>query len=44
MMGRLRFAARRSGDTPGVRTVYTAYWLIIVAGIVLWIGVGLTVE
>jgi hypothetical protein len=27
-----------------VRTVYTAYWLIIAAGIVVWIAVGLTVE
>jgi len=27
-----------------VRTVYTAYWLIIVGGLILWIAVGLTVE
>jgi hypothetical protein len=29
---------------PGVRTMYTLYWVVIVGGIVLWIGVGLAVE
>jgi hypothetical protein len=29
---------------PGVRTMYTLYWLVILSGIVLWIGVGLAVE
>jgi hypothetical protein len=28
----------------GVRTMYALYWLAIVGGLVLWIGVGLTVE
>jgi hypothetical protein len=29
---------------PGVRTMYTLYWLVIFGGIALWIGVGLAVE
>jgi hypothetical protein len=27
-----------------VRTMYFAYWLMIVGGVLLWIAVGLTVE
>ncbi len=32
------------GKTDVVRTMYLAYWLMIVGGIVLWIAVGLTVQ
>jgi hypothetical protein len=40
----LRFRRAAAGNTPGVRTVYITYWLIIACGLVVWIAVGLTVE
>ena len=33
-----------AGNLDGVRTMFTIYWLLILGGLVLWIGVGLVVE
>jgi hypothetical protein len=33
-----------AGMTLIVRTMYFAYWLMIIGGVLLWIAVGLTVE
>lgn len=44
MPGRLRCAPAVQRPRATMRAIFVLYWVIIVAGLALWIGVGLVVD